>query len=814
MRRSVLGLFLVSVLIPSPDGLRAGEARDPERWRPWLEEVSPLITAREREAFLGLADEAARKAFVQRFWQVRDPFPATPRNELEENWQGRLGEVRRRWGSIADDRSRVYLLQGDPSSIVEARCAGKTYEVWTYEPRFRNKQRSVIVFASDGGGPVRLWRPQPGGPSLGASIQSCAEGARLKEAALWIGMLGQGGYESIVDKAIAGPKPKEWVSSFAPVSVEVPEGTEAAKVDFQVSYPGREGDRSVARVLLFLPPEALATGGGSRELLLAGQVLRGDEGDETVETFRYRFDLSKAPAGAPLAFERPLPAGPLTLRVKLEGPAARTLLVGERGIDVPSSPAAAPAVSPEVARLFAEADASLSAPDPSLRLLVPSDRLLAGHVRFEARVDGAPGAEGERIERVAFALDGKPLLTRTRAPYEVMIDLGEVPRVRKLVAEGLNARGEVLARDEAILNAVGQRFVVRLAEPRPGRTYRSSLRARAVVEAPEDRGIERVEFYLGDARVATLYQPPFTQPITLPNGGEPGYVRAVAYLTDGTAAEDLVLLNTPDRPDELTVNLVELYATVADSGGRLTPGLAPGDFRVFEDGVRQEVRRVEPVTDTPVRVVALIDNSASMRPSLEKVRQAALGFLRRTLRPEDRAAVITFNRTPRVAVGLTGDLTVLEEGLTGLYAEEETSLYDSLIFSLYYLAGVKGQRAVLLLSDGMDRTSDFSFEAALECARRAGIAVYAIGLDLSDGPKGEAAGKLAKLAAETGGRSFFVAGTGALDGVYQTIERELRAQYRIAYQSSNTERDERFRAVRVEVGKPGLEARTISGYYP
>ena len=261
----------------------------------------------------------------------------------------------------------------------------------------------------------------------------------------------------------------------------------------------------------------------------------------------------------------------------------------------------------------------------------------------------------------------------------------------------------------------------------------------------------------------------------------------------------------------MEIRLVELYTHVVDRAGKAVEGLGAGEVHVFEDGVRQSVRQVERVEDAPLRLVTLIDNSASMRPRLEPARQAALQFLRRTLRPRDQAAVITFNRSPRVAVGLTADLKALEDGLSGLMADEETSLYDSLIFSLQYLGGAPGQRAVLLLSDGEDHTSTFGFAEVLESARRAGIAVYAIGIEL---PKGGPTEQLARLAAETGGRSFFLRGTGDLDRAYQEIERDLRSRYRISYQSSNTTPGDAFRAVRVELARPGVEARTISGYYP
>ncbi len=447
---------------------------------------------------------------------------------------------------------------------------------------------------------------------------------------------------------------------------------------------------------------------------------------------------------------------------------------------------------------------------------MPPGALLTGNVRFAARVDYAPGlAPEQQIHKVAFSLDGKRLLVRNNPPYEMAVDLGPLPRPQRLRVEGLGAGGEVLVTDEVPINTGAQQFRVRLLEPRQGVAYRESLRARAAVEAPDGAKVERLELYLGEDLIATLYQPPYALPIALSQAGEVGYVRAVAYLAGGGAAEDIVLLNVPDPPDQMDVHMVELYTTIVDKTGRpVTAGFGPDKLTVLEDGVRQSIRQVDQVGDTPVRLVTLIDTSGSMRGQMDATRQAALGFLRRTLRPRDQAAVITFNTSPQVSVPLTNDLAMLEEGLTGLLAEEDTSLYDSLVYSLYYLTGARGQRAVLLLSDGLDRSSRYTFEQAVECARRAGITVYAVGLGLPDGPDGEPARKLKQLTEVTGGQSFFAANTGELDGIYEAIEKDLRSQYRIAYQSTNTAPKGPFRTVQVKVAQNGLDARTISGYYP
>jgi VWFA-related protein len=578
-------------------------------------------------------------------------------------------------------------------------------------------------------------------------------------------------------------------------------------------------------------PAGLTAGAGP-EFAIAGQVLRGGE---LFETFLYRLHARPAGGGVPLIFERYLAPGDYRLRVRLEHLESGSILVTEQELAVPQmqraslepAPAVMPAAltagsapaapaAPEARSVLAEADAALSAERPGLRLLEPPGALWIGHVRFPVRVEQAPDVPAAgRIERVAFTLDGKPLLTRNHPPFDLTLDLGPVPRPRKLRAEGINGNGEVLARDEMLINAGARDFRVRLVEPRQGRAYRQSVRVLADVTPPSGGSVERVELWFGEEKIATLYQPPYSLPFVLPKEGETGYLRAVAYLAGGGASEDVVFINTPAEPDKLDVHMVELYATVLDGQGRpLTGGLEPGAFVVLENGERQQIRQVEQVGDTPVRVVTLIDSSASMAAQMGPARQAARDFLHGLLRPHDQAAVIAFNRAPQVTVPLTGDLGQLDEGLKGILAGEDTALYDSLVYSLLYLARSSGQRAVLLLSDGMDRTSRLSFEQTLEVAQRMGIAVYAVGLGLEEGPRGEAAQKLHRLAAVTGGRSFFAKDASELAGVYGQIEKELRAQYRIAYQSSHTGTDGAFRNVQLQMAEGGMEARTISGYYP
>ena len=126
---------------------------------------------------------------------------------------------------------------------------------------------------------------------------------------------------------------------------------------------------------------------------------------------------------------------------------------------------------------------------------------------------------------------------------------------------------------------------------------------------------------------------------------------------------------------------------------------------------------------------------------------------------------------------------------------------------------MKGKRAIILLSDGTDEGSRYSFDESLEYARRSGVAIYTRG-DQPSSKNADMRAKLMRLADETGGRFFFIERAKELDGIYDTIQQELRSQYLLAYQSTKEGGTDKFRAVEVKVGKPGLEAKTARGYYP
>ena len=788
----------------------------PERFEQWLEEVDPLILGKERRVFLSLKTDYQRDAFVSQFWRVRDPFSKTARNEFKVRYEGRVHQARARWGKLADDRARIYLVHGEPAAKLVVRC-GATYkpvEIWRYDGSEQVSFQLLMIFLVPREGPAVLYHPDDGAATNQlANAFRCLGGEQLQLALSTI-EAERLDWELAFQRMLAKPRPRqqEWLATFKAFTTEVPATAETFEAELAFAFPARHQNRTVVQGMATVGVDGVVAGDylgfRSYNFELIGEVILDDR---LFENFRYKFAFPEQVfdgATIPMAFQRYLRPGDYRLILRLEDTNGGRFFRSEHELVVPRVEQVfelTGSVDSVTERLFAEATAAMSRGETSIQLIPPRSILQTGFVRFDTM------AVGEDIAKVAFILDEDRLLTKNRPPFNVEIDLGEFPRPHTLRVEALDRDGAIVATDEIQINSSGQTFAVTLLEPRREASYSASLLARARVDLPDEATLDRVEFYLNERLMATLYQPPFSQPIALPPGEELTYVRAMAYLADGTSAEDLVFINAPDYLEEVDVQVVELYVTVLDSGGRPVMGLTERDFEVFEDKMRQKIQRFEAVASQPFKAGILFDNSASMRPVLDYARVAALTFFRDALTPRDRAAVITFNRLPRLAVGLTNDLRLLGGGLAGVTAEGDTALYDSIMFGLYYLAGVKGQRALLLLSDGKDEASRFKYTETLDYARRAGVAVYVIGLNLQDSG---VRSRLDRLAGETGGRSFFITDLTKLGPIYSLIQEELRAQYLLTYQSSQTADSESFRAVTVKLARRDLTPRTLSGYYP
>ena len=273
--------------------------------------------------------------------------------------------------------------------------------------------------------------------------------------------------------------------------------------------------------------------------------------------------------------------------------------------------------------------------------------------------------------------------------------------------------------------------------------------------------------------------------------------------------------------------LVSLNVSVIGQNAKPVPGLAADQFQIFEDGVPQVLKFFSP-GELPLDVVILLDTSASMTGSMELVQQAAIRFAN-SLRGDDRAAVMGISNGLRVLQAFSSDRVAVEQAIKSTRPAGKTPFYSSIYTALNELskdrrlATTPRRQAIVVLSDGQDTSSTFSFDELLSEVRRNAVPIYAIAPRPTHMTKamrehfyGESTAladfELKTLATETGGRAFFPVSLVELGGVYDMIATELANQYSLGYQSSNESRNGAFRRIALKILTPGLTWRTRAGY--
>ncbi len=453
-------------------------------------------------------------------------------------------------------------------------------------------------------------------------------------------------------------------------------------------------------------------------------------------------------------------------------------------------------------------------PAPTVVEVLPPDReLLRGRVKFETEIYDS------RVARVDFLLDEREVASKERPPFAARLDLGRTPRRRELTVIAYDASDAELGRDAVVINGGSGGLGVEIVSPTDFRGT-GWVEVEAEVSVPLERRLDRVLFFWNNQQVATVYGAPFRQRVRIPEDKPMGYVRVVALLDDGTLAEDVAFMNGPAHGERLEVNLVELYVVVTDKNGRPVRGLDRRDFQVREDGVHQDIASFSDASDLPLTLGMAIDSSASMFVKLPSVQNAAIDFLHSTFTDQDRAFVVDFDSEPRLARSTTDSLDRIVTSIGDLEANGRTALWESIVFSLVQLQGVRGRKALIVFSDGSDEDDHFPFGSSLKMAKKMGVPIYLILMRKE--PKKETglsllvrsfSSRVNRLVEATGGRVFYAKEYANLHDVYEDIEHELRSQYLLAYYPRPPSRGEEWRAVDVEVGKRGLTPRTLSGYW-
>jgi VWFA-related protein len=318
----------------------------------------------------------------------------------------------------------------------------------------------------------------------------------------------------------------------------------------------------------------------------------------------------------------------------------------------------------------------------------------------------------------------------------------------------------------------------------------------------------------------------------------PGIALALLALAVTVAAQQPTSQPAPAKEQEGSiirrVERVNLVFSVLNRRNKFITDLNKEDFTIREDGKPHDILTFGRQTDLPLRVGILLDTSNSIRDRLKFEQEAAIDFVHNVIRrKKDMAFLMSFDSEAGLVEEFTDDAGKLTEAVSKLRAGGGTALYGSIRYAcreklmnppLPRGESPQVRRVLVVISDGIDTDPGGPLRSeAIEACQRAETAIYAVSTStdwlsvtgdkpkkyhMTDGDK-----VLEQLAEDCGGRAFYPYRIDDLARSFADIDQELRSQYQITYEPANKRADGRFRAIRIEVDRKGLEVRARKGYY-
>ena len=365
---------------------------------------------------------------------------------------------------------------------------------------------------------------------------------------------------------------------------------------------------------------------------------------------------------------------------------------------------------------------------------------------------------------------------------------------------------------------------------------------------------------VGDQRTVPETQPEITSPApptrapvlggaNYPNNRQPGTQQD----QQPTGPEEV------DAGDIIRVNttLVTIPVTVMDRDGRYIPNLQKEEFRIWEDGVEQDVAFFQSV-DKPFSVVLMLDTSPSTQFRLEEIQDAAISFVNQ-LRSDDRVMVVSFNGDVNILSDFTTDRRKLQRAIQRAETDDGTSLYDAVDLVINRkLSQVNGRKAIVLFTDGVDTTSRHAdYYSNVTDAQELDALIYPVQYDTRSDmnvgnfptarvdiwgtilggifgggggggggggrrgryPRGTARNDydvanqyLLELANSTGGREYKADSLDNMSQAFANVAEELRRQYSIGYYPKRPAQAGQRRYIKVRARQPNLAVRSRESY--
>jgi Ca-activated chloride channel family protein len=269
------------------------------------------------------------------------------------------------------------------------------------------------------------------------------------------------------------------------------------------------------------------------------------------------------------------------------------------------------------------------------------------------------------------------------------------------------------------------------------------------------------------------------------------------------------------------VNLVNVFVTVTDDHGSPVAGLQKENFVLKEDDHEQKIAVFDRESALPLSIALAVDTSLTTHHDLPLEQASAKRFAHAIVRPIDGLSVYGFSEDVHEATpGYTSDLRRIDEGIDHLRPGAATAFYDAVYLVSRALDRRKGRKVIVMITDGDDTWSKFTYNEALRAAVEAEAIVYSIIIVPIENSAGRETGgehALIQLSEDTGGKYYYATSAEQLEAAFHKISDELRTQYLLAYYPSQQTSFSEFRRIEVKVaGVPAAGAyrvRQRAGYY-
>ena len=266
---------------------------------------------------------------------------------------------------------------------------------------------------------------------------------------------------------------------------------------------------------------------------------------------------------------------------------------------------------------------------------------------------------------------------------------------------------------------------------------------------------------------------------------------------------------SPPPSLRVDVNRVLVPVTVTDQNDKQKPGLRKEDFRLFEDGVAQEISEFFE-DDAPVSVGVLLDSSSSMKEKFDLSKQAISAFLRLCPR-EDEYFLVTVQDQPELAYSFTSQVEEIDAAMRAVTPKGWTALYDGIYLAISHLKrALRNERALLVLSDGGDNNSRYSESEIREAIRESGVRIFSVSV------LGHS-GSMERFSDESGGRAFQAHKLEELPELAHKISALVHGEYVLGFSRASYARDGKYHRIKVQLA-PSEEASRLHvtwrhGYY-